>query len=309
MQNLLSFMNELPPITSVLAFIEVATRGAFNEAARALELSPSATSKAVTRLEDHLGVKLLRRTTRSVSLTPEGVRYLEGARQIVQDLRELDAELSASTSEPRGKLSVNAPAALARMWLVDTLPTFHSRYPRVNVELILDDRTVDLAGEGVDVVIRSGELADSVSLVAKKLYDETLYTCAAPDYWARHGRPAHPEDLKHHNCLNFRVAQTGRQFPWAFTVDGMVAQIDVEGSLTVNEGESVARAAMAGLGVAQLPGYMARAALQDGRLEEALEEFRPPSTPITALYLDRRLVSPKVRAFIDFLAETASELG
>lgn len=300
-------MNNLPELTSVVAFVHVATHGAFNEAARALDLSPSATSKAVTRLENHLGVKLLHRTTRSVSLTPEGERYLEGARRVLSDLNGLDEEVSSRTSAPVGRLTVNAPAALGRMWLAPNLPLFCDIYPRVEVELVLDDKTVDLAGEAVDVVIRSGQLPDSVNLVAKKLYSETLHACAAPSYWDAHGRPSHPKDLVGHNCLNFRGAQTGRQFPWEFVIDGERSSEVFSGTLTTNDGETVARAAEAGLGVAQLPGYMAIDALKDGRLEEVLQVYRPPETQMTALYLDRRLVSLKIRAFIDFLSQRAQD--
>ncbi|WP_299410414.1 LysR family transcriptional regulator [uncultured Roseobacter sp.] len=300
-------MNGLPPLSSITAFVQVALHGAFNEAARSLDLSPSATSKAVTRLEDHLGVKLLHRTTRSVSLTPEGERYLEGARRLLDEFRGLDEEISSNTSAPRGRLTVNAPAALARIWLSRILPIFHAKFPQVQVELVLDDKTVDLAAEAVDVVIRSGSLADSVNLVAKKLYEGRLYVCATPEYWGANGRPDHPEQLASHKCLNFRAAQTGRLFPWVFSVEGEARSMTFEGPLTTNDGETVARAAQAGLGVAQLPGYMAAAALRQGHLEKVLEEFAPPPTPMTALYLDRRLVSPKIRAFVDFLVDSVRD--
>ena len=294
-------MNRMPPLSGIAAFIQVAESGAFNEAARRLELSPSATSKAVSRLEEELGVKLLHRTTRSVSLTPEGERYLEGAKRIVADMTALGAEVSDSLASPSGRLVVSAPAALGRMWLVEALSDFRSAWPKIDVELSLDDRAVDLAGDAVDVVIRAGSLADSANLVARRLFTDPLIVCAAPQYWDRRGRPRHPEDLAQHACLNVRNRRTGRVMPWFFQFEEAKRSQVFEGPLTVDDGEAVGRAALAGLGVSQMPGFMAAEALRTGRLEEVLRDFRPPEVPFTALYLDRRLVSPKIRAFIDFV--------
>lgn len=295
-------MNRVPPLSGIAAFIQVAETGAFNEAARRLDLSPSATSKAVSRLEEDLGVKLLRRTTRSVSLTPEGERYLEGAKRIVADMAALGEEVSNTLADPSGRLTVSAPAALGRMWLVHALSGFRSTWPRIEVELSLDDRAVDLAGEAVDVVIRAGSLDDSANLVARRLFTDPLIVCATPHYWSRRGRPSQPEDLIDHDCLNFRNRRTGRAMPWRFEVDGSRRSRVFEGPLTIDDGEAVGRAARAGLGVSQMPGYMAADALRAGKLEEVLRDFRPPETPFTALYLDRRLVSPRIRAFIDFMS-------
>jgi len=298
-------------MTGIAAFVQVAESGAFVQAARALDLSPSAASKAVSRLEDHLGVKLLHRTTRSVGLTPEGERYQERARYLLEELEILGQEVSDRTAAPVGRLSVNAPSALARTWLINHLNRFQTDWPQVDLELSLDDRSVDLAAGGVDVVIRSGPIADRANLVARKLYDETLHVCAAPSYWVEHERPNHPADLKDHRCLNFRSAQTGRHFPWQFRFDGRDQTIAVGGGATIDDGEAVFRACVVGLGVAQLPGYMARAAIRTGSLVEVMAGFRPVPTPISALYLDRRMLSPRIRVFIDFLvaAVQASDLS
>ena len=293
----------MPPLSGIAAFIQVAETGAFNEAARRLELSPSATSKAVSRLEEDLGVKLLHRTTRSVGLTPEGERYLEGAKRIVADMTALGAEVSDTLADPSGRLVVSAPAALGRMWLVDALYEFGSAWPKIDVELSLDDRAVDLAGDAVDVVIRAGGLADSANLVARRLFTDPLVVCATPQYWDRHGRPRHPDDLAEHACLNFRNRRTGRAMPWFFEIAGVKESQVFDGPLTIDDGEAVGRAARAGFGVSQMLGFMAAEALRSGQLEEVLREFRPPEVPFTALYLDRRLVSPKIRAFIDFLTD------
>lgn len=296
-------MNRMPALSSVTAFIQVAESGAFNEAARRLDLSPSATSKAVSRLEDDLGVKLLHRTTRSVSLTPEGERYLEGAKRVVAEMAALGEEVSNTLADPAGRLTVSAPAALGRMWLVDALRDFCSSWPKINIELSLDDRAVDLAGEAVDVVIRAGSLDDSVNLVARRLFTDPLVVCATPSYWERKGRPEHPDDLLSHECLNFRNRRTGRAMPWFFTADGSMRSQVFEGPLTIDDGEAVGKAARVGLGVSQMPGFMAADALRTGELEEVLYDFRPPDVPFTALYLDRRLVSPRIRVFVDFLSQ------
>ena len=295
-------MNRLPPLSGIAAFVQVAETGAFNEAARRLDLSPSATSKAVARLEDELGVKLLHRTTRSVSLTPEGERYLDGAKRLLSDLAALGQDISSTVADPAGRLSVSAPAALARMWLVDALADFRAAWPTIEIDLSLDDRVADLAGDAVDLVIRAGGLADSANLVARRLFTDPLIVCATPDYWARTGRPRHPDDLTTHRCLNFRNRRTGRAMPWLFTLNGAAASRVLAGPLTVDDGEAVGRAAQTGLGVSQMPGFMAAEALRTGRLEEVLRDFRPPDVPFTALYLDRRLVSPRIRVFVDFLS-------
>ena len=294
-------MNRLPPLSSVAAFVQVAETRAFNEAARQLDLSPSATSKAVSRLEDEFGVKLLHRTTRSVSLTPEGERYLEGAKRLLSDMAALGAEVSNTLADPVGRLTVSAPAALGRMWLVDALRDFRDAWPKIEIALSLDDRAVDLAGDAVDMVIRTGSLADSANLVARRLFTDPLIVCATPDYWTRNGRPQHPDDLSAHGCLNFRNRRTGRTMPWLFTLDGTTTSRVFNGPLTIDDGEAVGRAAEAGMGVSQMPGFMAAKALRAGQFEEVLRDFRPPEVPFTALYLDRRLVSPRIRVFADFL--------
>ena len=296
-------MNGLPPLSGIAAFVQVAETGAFNEAARRLDLSASATSKAVARLEDELGVKLLHRTTRRVSLTPEGERYLDGAKRLLSDLAALGQDVTSTLADPEGRLRISAPAALARMWLVGALADFQDAWPKIEIDLSLDDRAADLAGDAVDLVIRAGALADSANLVARRLFTDPLIVCATPGYWARTGRPRHPDDFATHRCLNFRNRRTGRAMPWLFMLGGAAASRAFAGPLTIDDGEAVGRAAQTGLGVSQMPGFMAAEALRTGRLEEALRGFRPPDVPFTALYLDRRLVSPRIRVFVDFLSQ------
>ena len=288
-------------MTSIAAFVHVAQLAAFNEAARALDLSPSATSKAVTRLEEQLGVKLLNRTTRSVSLTPEGERYLEVAKKALEELTVVGEEVSDTKSVPKGRLKISTSSPMGRLWLADVIADFMARWPDVEIELTLVDHLTDLAADGIDLAIRSGGLAASGHLVARKLYDEDMFVCAAPAYWDRAGRPDHPGELAGHAGLRFRAAQTGRFFPWVFSIGGAVQRMDVPGPFIADEGEMILRLALKGAGVAQFPGYMVRAHLRSGALQEVLAAYRPPPTPISAMYLDRRLLSPRIRAFVDFL--------
>jgi LysR family transcriptional regulator, regulator for bpeEF and oprC len=290
-------------LSNIKTFVRVAQTKSFVEAANVLSLSPPATSKAVAKLEEELGVKLLHRTTRSVSLTPEGERFYEVAQRFLEEMNDLAQELQDSLSEPRGRLKISMSAAYGRMWGIKILSQFLRAYPQISVELSLDDREVDLAAEGFDVVVRVGALADSANLIARRLFLDPLITCTTPEYLKRYGRPQYPDELANYNCLNFRNRKTGRPVPWFFTIDEEVERRNFTGTLTIDDGEAVGQAAMSGMGISQMPGFMAINALQEGTLEEVLADYRPPSVPFTALYLERRLVSPRIQVFIDFMVQ------
>jgi LysR family transcriptional regulator, regulator for bpeEF and oprC len=293
-------------LNNVTTFLRVAQTKSFVEAANGLGLSPSATSKAVSKLEKELGVKLLHRTTRSVGLTSEGERFYEVVQRLLEEMDALTQELKDSLSEPRGRMKISMSAAYGRMWGTQILAQFLQVYPRISVELSLDDKEVNLATEGVDVVIRVGALVDSANLMARRLFLDPLVTCATPEYLDCCGRPQHPDELEQYNCLNFRNRKTGRPMPWFFTIDEQVERRNFSGTLTIDDGEAVGQAAMLGIGISQMPGFMAINALQKGILEEVLVDYRPPFVPFTALYLDRRLVSPRIQAFIDFMVKQGS---
>ncbi len=293
-------------LSGLKVFEAVATAGAFARAARDLDLSTSATSKSIARLESELGVKLFRRTTRKVSLTPEGERLLEGIKPILRDLDALKGEMAGTRDTPAGRLTVSVPAAFGRMALIPKLAPFQEGFPDVQLELRLEDRLVDLVSDNIDVAIRAGALTDSATLIARKLFDDQLLTCAAPAYLEREGLPRSIEDLDRHACLAFRNVGTGRVAPWFFQQEGSVDRVVKEGGVTSNDGEGVAVAAMAGLGISQMPSYMASAAIADGRLVEVLEELRPPPTQFHALFLDRRLMPSRLRVFVDYLVDAFS---
>ena len=290
-------------LSNVTTFIQVAESQSFVQAANSLGLSAPAVSKAIAKLEEELGVKLLHRTTRSVSLTPEGERFYEGVKPLLQEMTALTTELTESLSQPQGRLKISMGAAYGRIWGTRLMPAFLKQYPKISVELSLDDRDVDLAADGVDIALRIGSLPDSANLIARPLLTDPLITCATPAYLEQAGYPHHPDDLEHHNCLNFRNRKTGRPMPWFFTVNGEVERRLVSGNLTIDDGEAVGNSAIAGVGISQMPGYMAAEALEQGLLQEVLQDYRPPDVPITALYLERRLVSPRIRAFIDFMVK------
>ena len=290
-------------LTSLRAFVAVAETGSFAAAARRLDFSTSAISKSITRLEDDLGVKLFRRTTRSVSLTPEGERLVEGVKPVLRDLGALREDMAGAVGAPAGRLTLSVPAAFGRIAVIPKLAAFRRQYPKIELDLRLEDRLVDLVADKIDLVIRAGKLADSASLIARQLFEDQLVTCAAPDYIRRAGAPEEITDLEAHDCLAFRNSATGRTAPWFFRDGDGIRRMTMDGMLTSNDGESIGRAAIAGLGVSQMPSYIAREGLGDGGLVEVLTAFRPPPTPFHVLFLDRRLMLSRVRVFVDFLTK------
>lgn len=291
----------MPSLSNIETFIEVGRCRSFAEAATRLGLSTSATSKAVARLEDQLGVKLLHRTTRSVGLTPEGARFLEGASRLTGEMDELVREISDTRDVPRGRLVVGTTLGFGRMWLMERVVEFRRLYPEVEIELVLDDRTADLAADELDIAIRAGELEDNANLVARKFFSNQTVLCASPDYLAANGVPQTIEDLDNHCCIRFRNPAHGRLHPFRFTLKGHSVSKVMDGGLIANEGEAMKIAAEAGAGITQLPSYMVIEALEAGRLVPLMKRLWPIPQPYHILYLDRRLVSKRIRVFSDFL--------
>ncbi|MEM9784473.1 MAG: LysR family transcriptional regulator [Pseudomonadota bacterium] len=288
-------------LADLRVFVTVAQISAFAGAARTLGMTTSAVSKAVQRLEDQVGAKLFNRTTRSVALTVEGERFLAGARRLIDQADALVDDFTDSLDAPRGRLAISAPAVFGRVWLTERVLAFMCRYREVEVELSFDDRQVDLASDGIDIAIRIGRLGDSANVVARKLFDDRVYTCVAPRYLAS-APPLHtPADLDRHRAIHYRVRNTGQLFPFMFEVEGHVVRQTLDTVLIANSVDAITQAAAAGLGVAQLPSFLAIEAINAGRLVEVLAPYRMDSFPYSIIYLDRRLVAPRVRAFVDFL--------
>lgn len=295
-------MTHLPHLS---AFVQVARSGSFTSAAETLGLSSSAVSKSVMRLEHDLGVKLLHRTTRNLSLTGEGERLLERASAILEQLRELEEEMSQGRSQLKGVLRLNFPAALGRNVMIEPVTNFLSQHPQLRSEVSFDDRLIDLAEDGIDVVARTGRLADSATLIVTKFFDYQAVLCASPNFLAERGEPASRQDLESTACIHFRVRATGRVNPWRLKGG--------EGSfparLIFEDLTAICKAAVAGAGVALLPTWSCLEELQSGALVEILPELRPEPTPVWLAYHDRRHIAPKILAFVDEMKRFASQIG
>ncbi|MCB1716877.1 MAG: LysR family transcriptional regulator [Candidatus Competibacteraceae bacterium] len=282
-------------------FVRVVEEGSFSSAARSLNLTPSAVSKQIGRLEDRLGVRLLQRTTRQLSLTEEGRVFYDRCVVILAEIEEVEQSIIATQGTPQGTLRINAPVAFGRVQLATLLSEFMQRFPLVRVELELTDRTVNILDEGIDVLIRVGELGDS-SYIARRLADARRFICAAPDYLARHGVPRTPADLKHHNCLRLSVPTSLND--WEFSdPNGRQQVVAVAGSFSTNITDMLHAAALSGIGLARLSTIIIGADIRAGRLVPVLTDYVNEITTIYAVYPHRRHLSPKVRVLVDFLAD------
>ncbi|MGS4887946.1 LysR family transcriptional regulator [Roseibium sp. MB-4] len=290
-------------LNELRVFVQVAQTENFAGAARVLGMTTSAVSKAVQRLEAEIGAKLFTRTTRSVTLTVEGIRFLNGARQLLNDADALKEEFADSLAQPRGRLVISAPAVFGRVWLTERVLTFMCRYQEVDVELKFEDRQVDLGTEGIDIAIRIGALGDSANLMARKLFEDRTYTCVSPLYIERFGRPETLDDLAHHRGIHYRVQNTGLLFPFLFEDAGEVVRRTLDPVLIGNSVDALRQAAEKGIGIAQLPSFLALESFASGKLVEVLEHKRLNNFPYSIIYLNRQLVAPRVRAFVDFLIE------
>lgn len=290
-------------LQTFLAFAQSARHRSFAAAAREMGLSASAVAKGVARLEEDLGLRLFHRTTRQVTLTSEGHELYERCRRIVDEIEALRDEAAGARAEPSGMLRLNVPLTMGKKVIVPALATLVRRYPRIALEVGFSDRYVDLIKEGLDAVVRVGHLPDS-SLVARALGAQGLIAGGAPAYLAARGAPATPADLGAHACLVFRMPSTGRPRPWQFQVGRRAVEHTPRASVVMNDGEALVAAAVAGMGLVQVPDYMAADELRDGRLVEVLRRFRPAPLPISVVYPSTRRVTPRLRALIEVLSAT-----
>jgi DNA-binding transcriptional LysR family regulator len=282
-------------------FARVVEAESFSAAARDLGLSKSAVSKQVSRLEDRLGVRLLNRTTRRLSLTEAGAAFYQGCQRAVAEAEAAEQAITHLAAAPRGTLKVNAPMSFGVCHLTPALSDFVARYPELTVDMALNDRMVDLVEEGFDVGIRIAVLRDS-SLIARRLAPLRRVLCAAPGYLAARGMPLALDDLYAHHCLLYSYQVAGDH--WGFSGPGGERRLKVRGRLRVNNGDALLEAALAGLGIAFLPSFICGEALRAGRLVHLLPEWSAPDdAAIHAVYPAGRNLLPKVRVFVDFLAE------
>jgi DNA-binding transcriptional LysR family regulator len=285
------------------AFARVVEAGSFTKAAETLHMSKTSVTQLVQQLEARLRVKLLNRTTRQVNVTADGAAYYERVLRVLADVDDAETSLSGASASPRGRLRVDVPSPLARMILVPALPAFHARYPEIQLDMGVSDRMVDVIGDNVDCVVRGGELTDQ-SLVARKVGDLQLGVYAAPDYLARAGTPAHPQELEdtHHRIVGFLWARTGKAFPYAMHKDGESLKVQGRHLFAFDDGNAYLAAGLAGLGVLWLPDYMAREHVIRRELLPLLGDWQLDPMPLYVAFPPNRHVSAKLRVFIEWVA-------
>lgn len=281
-------------------FVAVTKSGSFSAAGRVLGLTPSAVSRTIDRIEARLGVRLMLRTTRVLTLTAEGQTYLGAARRILADLDDAEQGI-ADQGAPRGRVRVSASLVHGRQHVVPLLGDFVRRYPHILIDINLTDVVVDVAAGQADVAIRFGPLADS-PLTARRLGDTGRTIVASPDYLARRGTPTVPEDLHDHDCLNFNFRRA--EPVWPFRRDGRDYALTVRGPIEANNGETLTQLAVAGVGVTRVGNFSVADAIDAGRLVPLLEDFNPGDRePIHAVFVGGANMPARVRVFVDFLAE------
>ena len=290
-------------IQAMRIFVRVVEAGTFTRAADSLSLPKATVTKHVQALEERLRVKLLNRTTRRVTVTPDGAAYYDRTVRLLTDLDDIEASMTNARANPRGRLRIDVGTSVAQLLIIPHLAEFHARYPDIQVDLGVSDRTVDLIGDNVDCVIRGGELSDQ-SLVARRIRNLEFITVAAPDYLERKGTPTHPLEIeeKHASVIYFSP-QSGRHYPLEFRRGD--ESIDVTGpyQLSVNEGNAYVTSIVAGLGIGQITSWQAQRHLASGTLVQLLPDWTQPLLPVYVVYPPNRHLSAKVRAFVDWAAE------
>ncbi len=287
-------------LTGMMVFAQVVQSGSFSKAAEALGMSKSSVSKKVSFLEDRLGVRLLNRTTRKLSLTEVGHVFFERCERIMNEAQEAELAITRLQDEPRGLLKMSAPVSFGILHLGKPLAEFMGRHEDVQVDISLNDRFVDIVDEGFDMAIRIGRLPDS-SLIAKKIGSTRLMATASPSYWEKHGKPEHPRDLAGHECLIYTLARNN--FSWVYMEDGKQHSVDLSGSLKANNGNIINDMAVAGGGISLSPAFIVGNKIAEGKLEAVLEDYEIEPINIYAVYPHNRHLSAKVRLFVDFLKD------
>lgn len=287
-------------------FTRIVEQRSFGRAADQLDVPRATATHAIKQLEARLGTRLLERSTRHVRPTPDGEAFYERCVHVLSELDDAEASLRHAASNPRGVLRVDMHGTHATGIVLPRIREFRERYPNIDIVISSEDRLVDLVREGIDCAIRGGAVRDS-SLVARRLAVIPEVTCASPDYLARFGTPQHPSELAAHQAVQFFNSSGGRAYPFEFTIDGKIREVELKGWLTVNYAESYVVAARNGCGLIQLPRYHVEDDLRSGHLIEVLADFSGPGFPITALYPHRRQLSPRVRIFLDWIGQLYEE--
>lgn len=291
-------------LLAIRVFNRVVETGGFTRAADSLRMPKATVTKLIQSLEDHLQTKLFKRTTRSVSVTPEGECYYQRTVKWLAELEQMEGSMTESQSAPQGVLRIDVGAATARQLLLPALPDFIARYPQIQIDLGVGDRLIDLINDSADCVIRSGPLADS-SLIARRLFELEWVTCATPAYLAHYGTPQHPCDLElGYPLAHYRHALNDRILPLHFVDRGKEIDIQHRYHVSVNESNALLAAALAGLGIIQTFRFMAQPHLDSGELVSLLHDWQPPAEQMYVVYPSNRHLSAKMRVFIDWAIET-----
>lgn len=289
-------------LMALQAFARVVELGGFTKAANSLQLSKTTVSDLVQGLEKHLGVQLLQRTTRRVTVTPDGAAFYERSAHILADLDEAEASVMQARVAPKGRLRVDMPSALARLSILPQLPTFLARYPELRLELGMGLRPVHLVEEGIDCVVRIGMQPDS-SLVARRVGTMSFVCCASPAYLREHGTPRRPEELSTHRCVNYLSNRTGRVIDWEFSRGREKVELTLDGVLAVNDFDAYVTAGLMSFGIVKVGNYVARPYLESGQLTQVLADWTAEQLPISVMYPQSRHLSAKVRIFVDWVSE------
>lgn len=287
-------------LTDLAVFVRVVELGSFTAAAGSLEISKAVVSKYVDRLERRLGARLLHRTTRRLSLTEAGTALFQRCAAALSELADAESEVARLTGAPRGHLRVTAPVYFGETHVAPLLHKFRGLYPDITLDLDFDNRLADLVKERFDLALRITALADS-SLVARRLAPCPQVVCAAPAYLAGRGVPQTPADLRHHDCLSYSLDRTPKE--WRFrSARGRWIAVHVNGPIRCNNDIALKQAMLGGLGLRQIPRFIVEPEIASGKLVEVLADYESPPLSVYAVYASRRHLSPKVRAFVDFLA-------
>ena len=290
-------------LSNIKVFIKITELNSIAGAANKLNISPSSVSKQISSLEDYLGVRLLNRTTRSISLTDIGEIYLDKARNIVEAFDQAEVIVNASQNQPRGLLRIASPTSFGLRHISPHIPNFMTKYPDLEIELIAYEDHIDIIKESVDVAIRLTELEDS-SLVRRKISPGSRTIVASPEYIKKNGKPNTPNELLKHRLVTFRGKSVYND--WHFTVNGVSSTMHVKGKLSMSSGEHILRAVINGGGISMLSGYITGRQIRDGRLQNLLTKFVKEEDPIYAVYPSKKYLSPKIKHFIDYLIQLYS---
>jgi DNA-binding transcriptional LysR family regulator len=290
-------------LSAMRSFVRVVQTGSFSAAARETNTTQATISKRVAALETHLGVKLMMRSSRDNALTRAGAEYYEKCVSILEELDEAESNARTQVTAPRGALRVTAAFPLGRLLIAPLVADFLTRYPEIQLDMVLTDRSVDLIAEGFDIAVRAQQLEDT-TLVARRLFENPLYLTASPGYLERHDTPERPEDLAEHNCIIYSHFSTPHL--WHFERQGERFSVRVHGNFRCDNGDSILEAATAGVGLAVLPFWMIHSHLESDQLRILMSDFMPRPLPVHVVYPQKRYLPLRVRCFIEFLVDRFS---